>query len=480
MQNTSFKTTDGKNFAKTFLLSLVMVCVFAGLLTLFVAVWYGATPSEGLASDKFFENMALFAIMAFILLAVYAYMYYFGGKYLTSKNIVIVYLNIVLAAVISCICSDMLNVYAMPIQLCAIVVCLLIAPSVASVANIALVPLMLIIFFVKAPYSSETMAGVVASVFCGCIGGFVLLYLGSLRLTRIKFIGAGAGVGFLFAPFSAILTLALGQGSSEILQNAIWVVLSNCIAIVLQMPIVPIMETMFNAVTDYKLDELCSYSAPLIKRLSDEAPGTFNHSIIVSNLAEKCALAIGENTHMARAAAYYHDVGKLKSPAFFIENQAGGHNPHDDLIPDVSVSVISKHTKNGAQIIRENRLPEELAKVAMEHHGTTPIKAFYYKALKLTDGGGLDDELYRYDGPKPSTKIAAIIMICDTVEAAARAMNLHRAEEIEDLAKKMVNERIADGQFDECDITMSDLSKIVDAIVSVLAGAFHTRVEYKK
>lgn len=162
---------------------------------------------------------------------------------------------------------------------------------------------------------------------------------------------------------------------------------------------------------------------------------------------------------MARAAAYYHDVGKLKSPAFFIENQAGGHNPHDDLIPDVSVSVISKHTKNGAQIIRENRLPEELAKVALEHHGTTPIKAFYYKALKLTDGGGLDDDMYRYDGPKPSTKIAAIIMICDSVEAAARAMNLHRPEEIEDLARKIVNERINDGQFDECDITMSDLSK---------------------
>lgn len=479
MENTSLKTT-GKDFVKTFLLSLFLICVFAGLLTTFVAAWYGATPAEGFGSDKFFENMALFAIMAFIFVAVYAYMHYFEAKHLTVKNMTIVYLNMVLAIVISCICSDMLNIYVMPIQLCAIMVCLLVAPGVAAVSNISLVPLMLIIFFVKAPYSSETMAAVVASVFCGCIGGFVLLYLGSLRLTRMKFIGAGMGVGFLFAPFSAILTLALGQRGSEILSNALWVVVSNSVAIILQMPLVPIFETVFNAVTDYKLDELCSYSSPLIKRLSEEAPGTFNHSVIVGNLAEKCALAIGENTHMARAAAYYHDVGKLKSPAFFIENQAGGHNPHDDLIPDVSVSVISKHTKNGAQIIRENRLPEALAKVALEHHGTTPIKAFYYKALKLTDGGGLDDDMYRYDGPKPSTKIAAIIMICDSVEAAARAMNLHRPEEIEDLARKIVNERINDGQFDECDITMSDLSKIIEAIVSVLAGAFHTRVEYKK
>ena len=479
MENTSLKTT-GKDFVKTFLLSLFLICVFAGLLTTFVAAWYGATPAEGFGSDKFFENMALFAIMAFIFVAVYAYMHYFEAKHLTVKNMTIVYLNMVLAIVISCICSDMLNIYVMPIQLCAIMVCLLVAPGVAAVANISLVPLMLIIFFVKAPYSSETMAAVVASVFCGCIGGLVLLYLGSLRLPGMKFIGGGLGVGFLFAPFSAILTLALGQRGSEILSNALWVVVSNSVAIILQMPLVPIFETVFNAVTDYKLDELCSYSSPLIKRLSEEAPGTFNHSVIVGNLAEKCALAIGENTHMARAAAYYHDVGKLKSPAFFIENQAGGHNPHDDLIPDVSVSVISKHTKNGAQIIRENRLPEELAKVALEHHGTTPIKAFYYKALKLTDGGGLDDDMYRYDGPKPSTKIAAIIMICDSVEAAARAMNLHRPEEIEDLARKIVNERINDGQFDECDITMSDLSKIIEAIVSVLAGAFHTRVEYKK
>ena len=162
MENTSLKTT-GKDFVKTFLLSLFLICVFAGLLTTFVAAWYGATPAEGFGSDKFFENMALFAIMAFIFVAVYAYMHYFEAKHLTVKNMTIVYLNMVLAIVISCICSDMLNIYVMPIQLCAIMVCLLVAPGVAAVSNISLVPLMLIIFFVKAPYSSETMAAVVAS-----------------------------------------------------------------------------------------------------------------------------------------------------------------------------------------------------------------------------------------------------------------------------------------------------------------------------
>jgi uncharacterized domain HDIG len=281
------------------------------------------------------------------------------------------------------------------------------------------------------------------------------------------------------APFAAIVTMAMDGDMASILTNALWVVVANCISVVLYMPLVPILESVFNVITDFKLDELCSFSEPLLKRLATEAPGTFNHSIVVGNLAENCALAIGEDTHLARAGSYYHDVGKLRSPEFFIENQTDGYNPHDDLIPEVSVSMITKHTKNGAQLIREAHLPEELAHIANEHHGTSPVNYFYYKAQKITEGK-LGDEEYRYDGPRPTTKISAIIMICDTVEAASRAIQPENTEALSKLVDKLVKEKLDLMQFDECAITMNDLAVIKKTIVDILPGIHHARIEYKK
>ena len=194
-----------------------------------------------------------------------------------------------------------------------------------------------------------------------------------------------------------------------------------------------------------------------MKRLSTEAPGTFNHSLSVGNLAQLCALAIGENPQLAKAAAYYHDVGKLRDPLCYVENQKD-YNPHDDFIPEVSVYVITQHTNWGYELIKKENLPDVIADIAKEHHGTTPVNYFYNKVKKLTEER-VDSSEFCYDGPIPSGRIGAIIMIADTVEAASRSQGISTDEkELRAFIHELIEEKRRLGQFDNCGLTDS-LSK---------------------
>ena len=213
-----------------------------------------------------------------------------------------------------------------------------------------------------------------------------------------------------------------------------------------------------------------------MKKLKAEAPGTYNHSMMVAQLAEASAAAIGEDVDYARAAALYHDVGKLHYPDHFTENQ-GEYNLHDELTPELSADIIRSHAKDGYTLIRANHLPDFFADVALQHHGTMPIRYFYAKALKMTDGE-LNIEDFSYLGPKPQTKIAAIIMIADAAEAAVRAINARRPEEAERAIRGIIEERMDLEQFSECDITMADLTKIRLALVNALTGVYHHRIKY--
>jgi len=209
-----------------------------------------------------------------------------------------------------------------------------------------------------------------------------------------------------------------------------------------------------------------------------EAPGTFNHSLIVANLTEACAVQINENVQLARACAYYHDIGKLVNPSYFKENQ-GAYNPHDDLTPELSTEIIKKHTKDGYNIIKKHNLPQELADICLQHHGTMPIKVFYYKALKFTDGV-LDINKFCYDGQKPKTKIAAIIMLCDASEAAIRALSDHSRGKVEEVVNSIIEERLDMGQFTDCDITLKEIYDIRDTIVNSTTEIYHERLKYPK
>ncbi len=243
--------------------------------------------------------------------------------------------------------------------------------------------------------------------------------------------------------------------------------------------LLPLFEAIFKKVSSFKYAELTDHKTKLLRRLIKEAPGTFNHSIVVSNIAEACATAIGEDAMLARTCAYYHDIGKLRRPEFFKENQAESHNPHDDLTPELSTNIIKSHAIDGYSLILKNRLPKEIADVCLEHHGTLPILYFYDKAQKLTDGD-VDLNQFCYQGPKPQSKIAAIIMIADGCEAAARSIKDRSRENVQSVVRKIVDDRMKLGQFDECEITMKELNIIIHTVVNNLTGIYHNRIEYPK
>ena len=244
------------------------------------------------------------------------------------------------------------------------------------------------------------------------------------------------------------------------------------------MVLLPLFELMFAELTVFRLREITSPGAPLIKKLKEEAPGTYNHSVVVSQLAEACANAIGEDSELARAAAYYHDVGKLVKPDMFTENQSD-YNVHNELTPEMSADIIRSHTKDGARLIKKYHLPEFLADIAIQHHGTLPIKYFYAKALKMSDGE-ISMANYSYMGPVPQSRIAAIIMIVDAAEAATRSLANRTPASIEALVGSLIEERINLDQFVDCNITMRDLTVISRTIAQSLSGVYHSRISYPK
>jgi len=254
---------------------------------------------------------------------------------------------------------------------------------------------------------------------------------------------------------------------------------SGPFAVAAFMVLLPVFETLFTKISNFKLSELTEHKSKLIRKMLQQAPGTFNHAIVVSNIAEACATAIGEDALLARTCAYYHDIGKLRRPEFFKENQADGFNPHDDLTPELSTNILKSHAQDGYNLIIKNRLPKEIADVCVQHHGTMPILFFYAKAKKFTDGE-VDIAQYCYNGPKPQTKIAAIIMIADGCEAAVRTLQDRSREKVDELVRKIVGDRMKLGQFEECEITLKEISIIIHTVVNNLTGIYHSRIEYPK
>lgn len=233
---------------------------------------------------------------------------------------------------------------------------------------------------------------------------------------------------------------------------------------------------MFNLATNAKLIELSNPNQPLLRRLLMEAPGTYHHSIIVANLAEAGTTAVGGNGLLARVGAYYHDIGKLKRPMYFKENQMGD-NPHDRTDPRVSTAILTAHTRDGAQMGLKDRLPAQVVDIIRQHHGDSLVLYFYDKAVKLY-GEGIDISSFRYEGPRPRSKEAAVVMLADTIEAATRTLANPSPEKMEALIRKLVREKMDDGQLNDSALTFSDLDKICSTFSTVLTGVFHERIEY--
>jgi cyclic-di-AMP phosphodiesterase PgpH len=241
----------------------------------------------------------------------------------------------------------------------------------------------------------------------------------------------------------------------------------------------PLLEGVFRVLTDIRLLELSNVSNPLLSQLAVKAPGSYNHSLVVGTLAEEGAKAIGANSLFCRVAAFYHDIGKIRKPEYYIENQRGV-NPHERLQPSMSALIISSHVKDGIRMAREARLPEQIVDIIPQHHGTRLMTYFYEKAKKQAAlaGSDVNDADFRYPGPKPQTKEAAIFMLADGVEAAARTIDEPTASRLKDAIHQIAGRIVLDGQLDECDLTFADLEKIETAFHRALVGMYHHRVDY--
>ncbi|MEN8686567.1 MAG: HDIG domain-containing metalloprotein, partial [Desulfuromonadales bacterium] len=244
--------------------------------------------------------------------------------------------------------------------------------------------------------------------------------------------------------------------------------------------IVPLVESIFRYTTNIKLLELANMNNPLLRDLMVQAPGTYHHSIIVGNLAEAAAENIGVNPLMVRVAAYYHDIGKIRKPLYFIENIGAQENRHDKLAPSMSALILMAHVKDGAEMAREARLGKALNDIIREHHGTGLMKFFYDRAKSKANPGveQVDERDYRYPGPKPQTREAALIMLADAVEAASRTLTDPTPARVQGMVQKIINNIFIDGQLDECELTLKDIHNIAKSFNLVLGGIFHYRVDY--
>lgn len=291
----------------------------------------------------------------------------------------------------------------------------------------------------------------------------------------------GMIIAFLY--FIIILTIAqINNYTHQQFINSILIgVLNGIASVIISTGFLPLFEHIFNLLTDYRLLELSDLNLPIMKRLLIEAPGTYHHSIMVANLAETAALNIGANPLLARVGAYYHDIGKIENPEYFIENQLNGDNSkHDKIKPSISSSIVKSHLKYGVELAKRLRLPSEIIDIIKQHHGTTVIKYFYKKALEKVPEDEKTDIIanYQYEGPKPQSKEAAIVMLADSVEAASRALQKPSHPRIVSLVKEIINTRFLEGELDECQLTLRDLNKIAQSFIQVLSGRFHSRIEY--
>jgi len=271
----------------------------------------------------------------------------------------------------------------------------------------------------------------------------------------------------------------LSNNIIDILKKAGMVYLASLIAGVLTIGFLPFFESFFDIVTTVKLLELSNPNHPLLKRLLLEAPGSYHHSVLVANLSEVAAEVVGANPVLARVASYYHDIGKIKRPYFFKENQLGNDNPHDKITPNLSTLIIISHVKDGLELAKEFKIPKVIQDVIGQHHGTTLVKYFYVTMKNSSDN---PDEIkegdFRYQGPNPESKEAAIIMLADVVEAAVRSIQNPTKGKIEEMVNNLIKSRLNEGQLDNCDLTLKDLEKIRAAFLKVLSGIYHERIEY--
>lgn len=399
------------------------------------------------------------------------------GKLDQRKMMAIVFVSIIVASMMKVISlyttTDNYLFYVTPISMGVLLVKLLIHERFSFIFASVMSILASVIFNGEIPGQLNIEAGIYC--FISQIAAIILL---KNTKDRSYFLKAGFGITivnltvitlFIFLSFEKYTYMDL------LFQGAFGVV-SAFLASVLTIGLLPFFETGLGILTDGKLLQLSNPNQPLLKKILTEAPGTYHHSIMVANLSETACEAIGANGLLARVGSYYHDIGKTVRPHYFIENQLSIQNPHDFIEPEESAKIIISHPYDGAEILMKEKMPKEIIDIAKQHHGTSLLKYFYFKA-KETDQF-VEEKDYRYPGPKPQTKEAAIICICDSVEAAVRSLKEPTEEKIEEIVSSIIKDRMTDGQLNECPLTLKELETIQETICNTLKGIFHSRIQY--
>ena len=312
------------------------------------------------------------------------------------------------------------------------------------------------------------------------VGGLASL----LAITRAERLNAFVRVFFVVAAAQVAVVVAFGALEQRDLAAQAQLVgvsvFNAAVSVALAAGTFAVLGNVFGIMTVFQMLELANPSNRLLRRLLLETPGTYHHSVMVGNLAERAAETIGADPLMARVAAYYHDVGKMKNPLAFIENQAGAHNIHDDLNAETSARIIAGHIRDGIDLGYEHGLPVQVIGFIPQHHGTSVMSYFHGKALREAGGREdlVDERLYRYPGPKPQSREAAILMLADGVEASVRSLDEKDEESIREMVDRIVDARVEDGQLDDAELTLRDISQIKDAFVAQLLGMYHSRIKY--
>lgn len=390
------------------------------------------------------------------------------------RHVIVIMLVMIINVGLGVISVKFINVHLVPVALGAMLLTGLLGARTGLTAGVALsVILASLTAGSNGAYSEE----MVHLLLTGVVGSVVAVKFLAGKPQRVRTVICGV----LVAGVNLVLMLAQGLMTAADLHNTmsdgVWSMAGGVISGLIAVGFQPVFEAAFNLATPSKLLELANPNQPLLRRLLIEAPGTYHHAIIVANLSEAAAEKIGANPLLARTGAYFHDIGKLKRPLYFKENQRGD-NPHDRTDAYVSAAIVTAHTSDGLALAQKHHLPPEIQRIIVEHHGDTPVMYFYHKALQQADGKPVDIKDFRYGGSRPSTKESAIVMLADTIEAAVRSMPDPTPQAIQRFIERLVRGKIEDGQLSSSPLSLHDIDGICEAFSAVLSGVFHERIEY--
>lgn len=420
----------------------------------------------------------IMGIFLLVLFSTYIFLQYeksFDRKLLDSHHLVITGFLAILLALMSVTMPTGFSPYILPFPAFIIILAIFTNARIAGFASMLMLALLTIGLHYGIEFTSSFIFINVVSMIA--ISRIKFSRRFDLILTGLKISLAGV---IIVACIYLLEKFLIDVENLMILRDLCLIFINGILSGIIALGTLPILESSFGIITPYGLAELADHNQPLLKRLQFEAPGTYHHSLMVSNLAEAAAEAIGANPILARVGSFYHDIGKLKRPLFFVENQSyfGIENPHTKLNPRLSKMVITAHPKDGVELAKEYHLPTIIHAFILQHHGEGLASYFYNQAIAEEGVENVKEDQFRYTGPKPNSKETGILMIADAVESAVRSLKTPSNEEIEAIIDKIIKERLNDGQFSDCPLTLKDLKVIATTFNRILRGMQHNRIKY--